>query len=316
MSRKSLRPCSVPAAIRGLQGPRLGATDDGILACAKHFVGDGGTHRGTDRGNTVVTAEALLAHHLKQYEAAIAAGVGSIMVSFSSVNGKKMHASRELLTDLLKNEMQFQGFLISDWAAVELLPGDYATQVESAINAGVDMVMGSNNFRSFQKTLTSLVPNRVPEARIDDAVTRILTVKCELGLFEPSRSRPWVTTIGSREHREIAREAVQKSLVLLKKQGRPLATPEDRATAARRWQERRRSGAPVRWLDDRLAGAERRHYRRHDDSSRDRIDCHSGNEDHLFARCEQCNGRRSRRSRCRRATLCRGQRRSPKPRAR
>ncbi len=205
-----------PAAIRGLQGPRLGSTDYGILACAKHFVGDGGTHRGIDRGNTIVTAEALLAQHLKQYQAAVAAGVGSIMVSFSSVNGKKMHASRELLTDLLKVQMQFQGFLISDWGAVELLPGDYATQIESAINAGVDVVMGANNFRSFHSTLGSLVPNRVPQSRIDDAVQRILTVKCELGLFDASRSRPGLGTVGTRAHREVAREAVQKSLVLLK----------------------------------------------------------------------------------------------------
>jgi beta-glucosidase len=105
------------------------------------------------------------------------------------------------------------------------LPGDYATQVESAINAGVDMVMGSNNFRSFQRTLTSLVPARVPLARVDDAVRRILTVKCELGLFESSRTRPGLETIGSREHRALAREAVQKSLVLLKNSGEllPLA---------------------------------------------------------------------------------------------
>jgi beta-glucosidase len=203
------------AAIRGFQGERLGAADHSILACAKHFVGDGGTFHGRDRGNTLVTAEQLRDVHLKQYEDAVAAGVGSIMVSFSSINGKKMHASRELVTDLLKGQMQFQGLVISDWAALELLDGNFKSQVEQVINAGVDMIMGTGNFRAFQDTLESLVPNQVPMARIDDAVQRILTVKCELGLFEPSRQRPGLEVIGSREHREIAREAVQKSLVLL-----------------------------------------------------------------------------------------------------
>jgi beta-glucosidase len=207
------------AAIRGLQGERLGSTEDGILGCAKHFVGDGGTFRGKDQGNTIIPAEQLLALHLKQYEAAIAAGVGSIMVSFSSVNGKKMHAHRELLTDVLKGEMGFQGFLISDWAAVEQLKGDFKTQVEQAINAGVDMVMGSTTYKGYQSTLLSLVPSRVPQDRVDDAVRRILTVKCELGLFDALRSRPGLDVIGSREHREIAREAVRKSLVLLENKG-------------------------------------------------------------------------------------------------
>jgi beta-glucosidase len=208
-----------PAAIRGFQGERLGQGEHSVLATAKHFVGDGGTHRGKDRGNTVVTAEQLLETHLKQYEDAIAAGVGSIMVSFSSINGKKMHASRELVTDVLKGQMKFEGFLISDWAAHELLDGNFDSQVAQTINAGVDMVMGSSNYHSFQTTLASLVPNVVPMTRIDDAVTRILTVKCELGLFEPSRSRPGLEVVGSREHREIAREAVQKSLVLLENKG-------------------------------------------------------------------------------------------------
>jgi beta-glucosidase len=208
-----------PAAIRGFQGERLGQGDHSVLACAKHFVGDGGTYRGKDRGNTVVTAEQLLDIHLKQYEDAIAAGVGSIMVSFSSVNGKKMHASKELVTGVLKEQMKFEGFVISDWAAHELLPGDFKSQVTQTINAGVDMVMGSSNYHSFQETLKSLVPSVVPMSRIDDAVTRILTVKCEMGLFDASRTRPGLEVIGAREHRELAREAVQKSLVLLENKG-------------------------------------------------------------------------------------------------
>lgn len=214
------------AAIRGLQGTRLGGTESSILACAKHFVGDGGTHRGLDRGNTIATAQALLDQHLRQYETAIAAGVGSIMVSFSSVNGQRMHASHELLTGVLKEQMRFQGFLVSDWGAVELLPGDAATQVEHAINAGVDMVMGAKDFRDFQRILIGLVPERVPHERIDDAVRRILTVKCETGLFESSRSRPGLGTVGTRAHREIARDAVRKSLVLLKNRDELLPLPK------------------------------------------------------------------------------------------
>jgi beta-glucosidase len=203
------------AAIRGLQGPHLGADNNGILACAKHFVGDGGTHRGRDQGNAILTAEQLLNLHLNQYEAAIAAGVGSIMVSFSSVNGQKMHANRALLTTLLKERMKFQGFLVSDWTAIAQLEGDFKSQIEQAINAGIDMAMGLGNYPLFQDILASLVPARVPVERIDDAVTRILTVKCEMGLFEPGRERPPLSVIGSREHRELAREAVRKSLVLL-----------------------------------------------------------------------------------------------------
>jgi beta-glucosidase len=203
------------AEIRGFQGERLGSSDSSVLACAKHFVGDGGTYRGRDRGNTLVTAEQLLEVHLKQYEEAIAAGVGSVMVSFSAINGVKMHANRALVTDLLKGQMQFRGLVVSDWAALELLEGNFKLQVEQVVNAGVDMIMGSTNFRAFEDTLESLVPTRIPMSRIDDAVERILTVKCELGLFEPSRSRPGLDVIGSREHRELAREAVQKSLVLL-----------------------------------------------------------------------------------------------------
>jgi beta-glucosidase len=210
------------AAIRGFQGPRLGSTPDGILACAKHFVADGATHSGIDRGNSVLTAEALRDVHLKQYQAAIEAGVGSIMASFSSVNGKQMHASRELLTELLKGRMGFEGFIVSDWQALELLPGNYEQQVERAINAGVDLVMGEKDFRAFQRTLTSLVPQRIPLARVDDAVRRILTVKCELGLFDAERTRPELSTLGSREHRALARQAVAESLVLLKNQGNVL----------------------------------------------------------------------------------------------
>ena len=210
------------AAIRGFQGTRLGQAKPAVLACAKHFLADGGTWSGRDRGDSLLDAQTLLDHHLRQYQAAIAAGVGSIMVSYSSVNGVKMHARRDLLTDVLKTKLGFAGFLVSDYAALEQLPGNYAVQVESAVNAGVDMVMGPKHFQNFIQTLTSLVPGRVPLERIDDATKRILTVKCELGLFSTARQRPPLSIIGSSNHRSLGRLAVSKTLVLLKNQGQVL----------------------------------------------------------------------------------------------
>ena len=210
------------AAIRGYQGKRLGQANPAVLACAKHFVADGGTWSGRDRGDSLVDAQSMLDIHLRQYQAAIKAGVGSIMVSYSSVNGAKMHGRRDLLTDVLKGQMGFSGFLVSDYGAIEQLPGNYEVQVESAINAGVDMVMAPKRFQNFISTLTSLVPRRVPVERIDDAVRRILTVKCELGLFETGRQRPAVSIVGSSEHRALAREAVSRTLVLLKNEGNVL----------------------------------------------------------------------------------------------
>jgi len=204
------------AAIRGYQGKRLGAASPSVLACAKHYVADGGTWGGKDRGDSVIDASTLRDVHLRQYQAAIAAGVGSIMVSFSSVNGLKMHEHRALLTDVLKQRMGFAGFLISDYGAVELLPGKYAEQLQAAIGAGLDMVMAPKNLSAYFSTLTSLVPNGIPMSRIDDAVARILTTKCELGLFNTDRKRPALSVVGSSEHRALSRDAVARTLVVLK----------------------------------------------------------------------------------------------------
>ncbi len=204
------------AAIRGYQGERLGRANPSVLACAKHFVADGGTWIGRDRGDTIVDAESLRELHLRQYAAAVAAGVGSIMVSYSSVNGVSMHAHQALLTDVLKNQMGFAGFLVSDFGAIELLPGSYQEQVQAAINAGLDMVMAPRSLSRRVSTLTSLGPNRVSMPRIDDAVARILTVKCELGLFDRNRMRPPLSVVGSSEHRALAREAVGRTMVILK----------------------------------------------------------------------------------------------------
>jgi beta-glucosidase len=199
-----------PAAVRGYERQ--------ILACAKHYVADGGTQGGRDQGDAVMSEAELRAIHLPGYQAAVAAGVGSIMASFSSWNGAKMHGHRYLLTDVLKGELGFSGFVISDWAGIDQLPGGYAEQVEAAIGAGVDMVMVPQHYPNFIQTLRTLVnAGRVPISRVDDAVRRILTQKQRLGLWErPLTDRAKTGSVGSAAHRAVARDAVRQSLVLLK----------------------------------------------------------------------------------------------------
>ena len=211
------------AAVRGFQGKKL-SDPNSVLACAKHFIGDGGTKDGVDQGNDVCDEATIRKLYLPPYQAAIKAGVGSIMVSYSSWNGKKMHANKYLLTDVLKGELGFQGFLVSDWAAIDQISPDYKNDVETSINAGLDMIMipngpgQHNNFVEFIQDLKQLVAEKkVPMARIDDAVRRILRVKFEMGLFENPYTDPSLTAaIGSAEHRAVARECVRQSLVQLK----------------------------------------------------------------------------------------------------
>ena len=204
------------AAVRGTQPT--------ILACAKHYLADGGTAGGRDQGDAQMDEATLRAIHLPGYRAAVAAGVGSVMASFSSWNGQKMHGHRYLITDVLKGELGFQGFVVSDWAGIDQLPGDYASDVETSINAGIDMVMVPDRYPEFVATLKSLVQSgRVPQARIDDAVRRILRQKIALGLWEkPYADRALLPQVGSDAHRQVGREAVRKSLVLLKNEGRVL----------------------------------------------------------------------------------------------
>lgn len=216
-----------PAVVRGLQEaspPPAADGQSGVLACAKHFLGDGGTMFGKDQGNTVVSEAELRAIHLPGYVAAVRAGVGSVMVSYSSWNGTPMHANRQLITGVLKGELGFTGFVVTDWEAINKLPGDYAQQVETSINAGIDMVMVPNNYRDFISTMKELVTaGRIPIARVDDAVRRILRQKARFGLWEhPFTDRRLTAAIGSAPHREIARQAVRESLVLLKNEGRVL----------------------------------------------------------------------------------------------
>jgi beta-glucosidase len=204
------------AAVRGYQPT--------ILACAKHYLADGGTAGGRDQGDARLDEATLRAVHLPGYRAAVAAGVGSVMASFSSWNGQKMHGNHYLLTDVLDGELGFSGFVVSDWAGIDQLPGDYASDVETSINAGIDMVMVPERYGEFISTLKSLVQSgRVPQSRVDDAVRRILRQKVALGLFErPYGDRSLLAQVGSDAHRLLARDAVRQSLVLLQNDGRVL----------------------------------------------------------------------------------------------
>lgn len=215
------------AYLVGLQGADL-ADPFTVLGTPKHFVGDGGTRWGTgdsgyaiDQGDMPVDEATLRAIHLPPYQAAIEAGAQSIMVSFSSWNGTKMHGNRYLVTDVLKDELGFAGFVVSDWAGVDQVDADYYTAVVTAINAGVDMNMVPNDYLRFITTMQAAVANGdITQERIDDAVRRILTVKVNLGLFENPYGRDdLLEAVGGDAHRELAREAVQKSLVLLKNDG-------------------------------------------------------------------------------------------------
>lgn len=193
-----------------------------VVACAKHYVGDGGTYMGINEDNTIISQHGLISIHLLPYFNAVIEGVSTVMVSFSSWNGVKMHANHYLVTDILKNTLNFRGFVISDYAGIDKIttPFDvnYTYSVLTGINAGIDMVMIPYNYVNFTETLMHLVKNNyVPMSRIDDAVRRILRVKFTMGLFEnPYADLSLADEIGNKEHRELAREAVRKSLVLLK----------------------------------------------------------------------------------------------------
>ena len=219
------------AAVKGFQGKQLSDRPDSVLACAKHFIGDGGTQYGTDEGDTVCDEATLRKLYLPPYRAAIRAGVESIMVSYSSWNGKKMHANKYLLTGVLKQELGFKGFLVSDDAGIDQISPDYKEAVQSAVNAGLDMAMiprgpdHSNNYVEFIKDLKELVAEgKVAQTRINDAVSRILRVKFEMGLFEhPYPGDPALAAaIGSPAHRQVARQCVRESLVLLKNENHTL----------------------------------------------------------------------------------------------
>ncbi len=226
---------SDPAIVTALADAYMkGQADHGVAVTAKHYVADGGTTYGTgeinsllDRGDTRVTEEELRAIHLAPYKTLVDSGVKIVMASFSSYNGVKMHENQYLITDVLKNELGFAGFVVSDWEALTALSGsNFEKDVALAINAGVDMLMEPNNYKD---ALNAIVKNvnggNISEERIDDAVRRILSVKFDMGLFEdPYQEKVTheVTEQGSEGYRELAKELVEKSLVLLKNENNQL----------------------------------------------------------------------------------------------
>ncbi|KAL6629777.1 hypothetical protein ACP70R_029542 [Stipagrostis hirtigluma subsp. patula] len=218
----------IPA--NGRRGAPFVAGQRSVAACAKHYVGDGGTTNGINENNTVATFHELLSVHMPPYYNAIIRGVATVMVSFSSLNGVKMHANRPFVTDFLKTKLRFRGFVISDYEGIDRLTtpihADYVLSVKLGILAGIDMVMIPYRYTEFIDDLTTLVQNgTIPMSRIDDAVRRILRVKFTMGLFEnPYGDTSLAGELGKQAHRDLAREAVRKSLVLLKN-GKPGAKP-------------------------------------------------------------------------------------------
>ncbi|WP_240197095.1 glycoside hydrolase family 3 N-terminal domain-containing protein, partial [Nonomuraea lactucae] len=222
-----------PALVSRMAAIVEGLQRNGVLATAKHYVGDGGTTYGSsttgdytiDQGVTHTTRAQLEAIHLAPFAEAVRRGVGSVMPSFSSVDfgqgPTKMHAHRELITDVLKGRLGFKGFVISDWQAIDQIPGDYPSDVRTSINAGLDMIMVPYGYPAFTSTLKAEVEaGRVPVARVDDAVARILTQKFRLSLFErPYADRSRLADVGSPAHRAVARTAAARSQVLLKNEG-------------------------------------------------------------------------------------------------
>ena len=218
------------ALVEGLQG-KPGAEDflgEGrVIATAKHFFGDGGTTRGVDQGDVDGDIEELKRIHAVPYPAAIDAGVESIMASFNSINGRKMHGNKELLTDVLRGEMGFDGLVVGDWNGHGQVKGCTVSDCAQSVLAGLDIYMVPDDAVALYETLLKQVADgTIPEARIDEAVLRILKVKFRAGLIGPRAQKPSaransgdLSKLGSAEHRAIAREAVAKSQVLLKNEG-------------------------------------------------------------------------------------------------
>ena len=222
------------AFVTAVQGDLTGPTT--AIATAKHFIGDGGTWLGKDQGEARTTREELIKTHAPGYFGALEAGVQTVMTSYSSwtdtgagVAHGKMHGNRELITDVLKGELGFDGFVVSDWNAIEQVDGCTRTNCAQAVNAGIDMFMVPDDWQQFiEEAIADVESGAVPMSRIDDAVTRILRVKLRSGLFEtsPIPAAAADADLASDAARMTAREAVAKSLVLLKNSERsplPLA---------------------------------------------------------------------------------------------
>ena len=223
------------AIVNGLQGS-VGSNEfmapGRVISSAKHFVGDGGTDKGVDQGDALIPEAELRDIHLQGYITAIEAGAQSVMASFSSWQGQPMHGQKELLTDVLKGQMNFNGFVVGDWNGHALIPGCTVTDCPEALNAGLDMYMAPDSWKGlYVSTLEHVKSGRIPMERLDDAVRRILRVKVQSGIFEKPKPSARAFSgktdlLGSVKHRSVAREAVRKSLVLLKNNNQtlPLST--------------------------------------------------------------------------------------------
>ncbi|WP_086736546.1 glycoside hydrolase family 3 protein [Erythrobacter colymbi] len=218
----------VGAMVRGLQGPPSGdnlLAGPHVIASTKHFLADGGTDKGVDQGDSSATEAQLRDIHGKPYGPAIAEGVATVMVSFSSWQGVKMTGNHSLVTGVLKERMDFGGFVVSDWNAHGQVAGCTNEACPQALMAGIDMYMAPDTWKPIYNDLLARAKSgAIPMSRIDEGVARILRVKARLGLFEAGKpsDRPFsgqYDLLGAPEHRAVAREAVRKSLVLLKNQG-------------------------------------------------------------------------------------------------
>jgi beta-glucosidase len=213
------------AMVEGLQG-RPGTPQfldrEHVVATAKHFLADGGTSDGDDQGDARIGERELIDIHNPGYPATIKAGVQSVMASYSSWNGRKMHENDYLLTDVLKGRMGFDGLVVGDWNGHGQVPGCTNASCAAAINAGIDLVMVPNDWKAMiQNTLAQVRAGEIPMSRLDEAVRRILRVKLRAGLFDgvsPSQRAGSLkdNAIGNKEHRVLARQAVRETLVLLK----------------------------------------------------------------------------------------------------
>ena len=219
------------AMVTGVQG-KLGTADflapGHTLVSAKHFLGDGGTVAGRDQFNNLADERTLREVHAAGYPAAISAGALIVMGSYNSWHGVKMHANKALLTDVLKERWNFPGFIVGDWNAHEEIPGCTKVSCPESLNAGLDMYMAPDSWKQlYTHVLEQVRSGRIAQARVDDAVRRILRVKALAGQFKkrPPKDRfpaGQLAIIGSAAHREIARQAVRESLVLLKNNGHAL----------------------------------------------------------------------------------------------
>ncbi|NEQ52849.1 MAG: glycoside hydrolase family 3 protein [Leptolyngbya sp. SIO3F4] len=215
------------AIVKGLQGElntNSFLSDQHVIATAKHFIGDGGTHQGKDQGDNIDSETDLRDYHGAGYPPALEAGVQTVMASFTSWHGTRMHGHKPLLTDVLKERMGFNGFVIGDWNGHAQIPGCSTESCPAAINAGIDMFMAPDGWRELHKnTVDQVKSGEIPRSRLEDAVRRILRVKFRLGLFEKPKpsDRPLAgnySLLGHPNHQAIARQAVRESLVLLKNQ--------------------------------------------------------------------------------------------------